>query len=1093
MKNEDATESTVDVDVYDGEVALDWIEREIFAQDTEFSSAGEIGDLSDIKEINPLNADIQLARITRLGHRDKFPRPYDWENLVPLLNPGEELLWIVSKHEGECRVYLGVKFERTEQITLRKADARDGHFAAICNAFARRAFPESRYEKLNSDQVQSFLVEQTTLSKDGLTCITGIPSPKRLTQDQLTEDRDEEKRTESGLNDIVESLMGEGDYTVVSVLARAEPAEVRRRFEAKAAVRSDISPLIKQEFNSGETKGTNKGENIQQSRAVLPKMAQLIAGTYKGNKEGRKWGTRPVPSLQYGKSHQENKSISHSLVNARLEFLDEQIKLSMQHLQQAAGTGGYYGSVLVYAKSEQARGRLANTLTAALSGTHSYIRPMQALPFSGPGADFYFKFCAPVHKVIDQIGLDVEILTCGQAQRLFLLPDRELPGCGLKRSVFYGQPESGSCKSSGTILGNIAFDGVTTLGLSAKDLCSHLFLVGTTGSGKSERAVSILNSIPRDEFQVIVLETAKKTYRDRLFRGEAPLVYTLGDSTRRPLRINPFYFDPGTSLKRHISVLSDAMSELLPVEALIGPKLREAIEACYRTCQWDMERSEYFGDAAPRYPDMTLFIREVYRICESLEDYGAEVKGNYKGALLNRARLFIDDVYQDIFAFEGNLPFDELFPRDTIIEMEEMPPSDINMPAFIVSILLERLRAARFLQQQQDTKRRKSKGIVLAIEEAHNILHRKFEQATDERQAGRGKRLIEQVVRLLQEGRGLGISVVVVDQSAQYLADAVIANTNTKIVHRQEDGNEVETVGKALGLPEDDRDDLQKLEDGECIIKSKAFSRPIKLVSIPEKNLQRTRKWDPFLDVPPAPPYHLCYKLLSNLIDERWSLSAVLQAGEGIADLLKHDTALMRHVVGRFIAIETRFPPERKEELLQLSCDVQGPSTFEEVLWFLRPAPTQDTSAFNHLLFHLFGLGGREIQNALIYIQENKKSFGPMWLRSQVEAFLQAIQVDMASLNLNGSGSVYAWEWFNSVTEALYQWLEACNNESGGPPDYGPLIALKLNRGFTKYLMPVLFSDYAREKHMNLSQAREGLRLLQESTTMLKILKKEGA
>ncbi len=321
----------------------------------------------------------------------------------------------------------------------------------------------------------------------------------------------------------------------------------------------------------------------------------------------------------------------------------------------------------------------------------------------------------------------------------------------------------------------------------------------------------------------------------------------LGDARHSPFRLNPFYFDPGTSLKQHISVLADAMGELLPVEALIAPKLREAAELCYRECGWDIESGRFLGISKPEYPDMIRFNLAVHDICRTFEDYGPEVRANYKGALLNRARIFIDDLYQDIFAVDGNRPFDDLFDRDTIIEMEEMPPSEINMPAFIISMVLQRLRAHRFRVQAEIAclKRegreadavdlgRRYPPVLLVVEEAHNVLHRKFEQERSEREAGKGKRLVEQVGRLMMEGRALGIGVMVVDQSPKNLADAVIANTNTKLVFRQEDGDEVKAIGTALGIPEKDWPDLQRLADGECVVKSKGWSSPVKLAGLEE-------------------------------------------------------------------------------------------------------------------------------------------------------------------------------------------------------------------------------------------------------------------
>ena len=45
--------------------------------------------------------DVFLRRVERLGYKGAFPRPYDWENLLPQLQSDEELLWIIRKRGSE--------------------------------------------------------------------------------------------------------------------------------------------------------------------------------------------------------------------------------------------------------------------------------------------------------------------------------------------------------------------------------------------------------------------------------------------------------------------------------------------------------------------------------------------------------------------------------------------------------------------------------------------------------------------------------------------------------------------------------------------------------------------------------------------------------------------------------------------------------------------------------------------------------------------------------------------------------------------------------------------------------------------------------
>jgi DNA helicase HerA-like ATPase len=946
---------------------------ELLADETRFDEPGLIEALPDCLAVNPGLADVQLAEISRLGHRDKFPRPHDWENLLPMLLPGEELLWIVRKkmeeeEKGRFLVYLGLKSCRAELPDRKAVTRRLNRFNVMCNSFARRCFPESSLRLLSPRETETLLGEIDQGSCTGTTLVTGIPSPKKIPTDELSEDRDEERRPFASLNDVLEPTIEESAFTLVFVVARADATAIRSRFEAKAVLRDELAPLVKQEVTGSVSKtkeehrdtSTTESTNItyQERRSILANLSQGILGTGCYDKDGSwipksPWGRRPAPSSQTGsttgrsegesKSVQENKSVGFSRINAKLEVLDESLKLSMRHLQQTSGTGGYYGSVFVYADDPHRRSRIAGCLCSALSGAHTHIRPMQELPFRGKACNFHLHSSLAAHDMMGQLGVGIEILNTDQAGHLLLLPDADLPGLETKRSVFYGRPAVTATEELGVHIGEMAFHRPTlespdeqasverskraALRLDEDELCSHVLIVGTTGSGKTERMVHILNGISSENFRVIVLETAKKTYRNRLCRGgKTPLVYTLGDSSKRPFRINPFFFDPGTSLKRHISILADALSELLPMEALIGPKLREAIERSYSQCGWNVETGEYEGAEDPVYPDMIRFNAEVHEICRTLDDYGAEVKANYKGALLNRARIFLDEVYQDIFAFGGNKTFDDLFPKDTIIEMEEMPPSEIHMPAFIMSIVIERLRAYR-AQQMLVSPEEAGPKVILVIEEAHNILHRKLEQRTGEHQAGRGARLLEQVVRLLQEGRQMGIGIMVADQSAQYLASAVVANTNTKIVYRQEDWDEVKTVGSAIGLLEEDWADLQKLQNGECIVRTGMSLRPVKLSRI--SSVQKPMNWNPFDGYPQAPNYFRAAKALEWLWTHCLAPEDLAKFCDAFIKWASSDYKLIRFVVGRQLALQNA---QNAHEFVGRAAGIKSRDQLEELL-----------------------------------------------------------------------------------------------------------------------------------------------------------------
>lgn len=900
---------------------------------------GVLQDLTGRAVVRPGLAELQLARVHRLGRRDKYPRPYDWENLLPLLRDGDELLWIVRKDRGAFSVHIGLKPNRVVAPMRDTVQHRKSDFAALLRHFERRCFPESRTERLRAGEADTACGEFAGLARDHFVLVSGTPSPKVLEGSEIFERRDEERRPYASLNDALEPFAGERSFAIVFSVCRAGTAELDQTLTRLTGARSLIHPYIEYELGKNqvvqrgghrdEARGSHANEGRQSQPHLGAKLWQLMVGN-EPTGEGR---NSPSVSYQRGTSetetvgenwgvqrgHNENRQI----LDANLELIDERLKLMIQHLTPAMGTGAYYGSAAVYSEDVGTSLRIGRAVIGALSGSQSHVRPFSAIPYRG-NAQALLRFNGAPHTLLSGVAL----LNTQQAGQLLMTPEAELPGLMLKRNVFYGRAVKKDDKPDGlpsAALGRLSFmsgENVpkeeAALFVRASELLSHVLVSGTTGSGKTVRTVEILNGLDPQHFRVVVIETAKKTFRRLLRRGGQPKVYSLG-APGEQLRINPFFFDPGTSLKRHISVVCDALADLLPVEALIGPKLREAVLNCYREHSWNIETGTYVGVGEPEYPDVIDLNVHVTRVCASLQ-YSQELNQNYMGALLGRSRLFIDDLYQDIFGHSGNAPIGDLFAEDTIIELDDLPPSEINMPAFVVSLVLQRLRAQAVLQRNASSGPPLPYHLVV-IEEAHNILHKKLEAETDARQTGGGRHLLEQVVRLLQEGRDLGIGVIVVDQSPASLAGAVLKNTNTKLVHRLVDGEETKAIGSAIGLDENEWPDIAQLEDGECVASVKGASKPIKLAPYDDTERASEQKLEIAASAPPD--YVGAYRCLDSHCNKSCTLIQVTAAAEALMRACGGSLALANYNMGRYLAWNERLG-EGVERVAPTVADVPG-------------------------------------------------------------------------------------------------------------------------------------------------------------------------
>lgn len=887
-------------------------------------------DLQELSEpgilICPGLKDIQMAQITRLGHKDSIPRPWDWENLLSSLRDGEELLWIASKEHSQFSLTIALKQNKFVVEDVNTVRDRSKRFSALAGGFYRRAFPESKLERLEQKQIDSVLSSISDLSEEECILVTGVPSPKHLEAKTVVQTRKDAGKAYSSLNDVLEALMEEEKFNLVFSLTKASAADVLEEINKLNKVRSELSPHLKWQETSGTSSQTGSqrsqstsetsGKTLQESSSIGRSIWKALFGAKKDSKGLRKVAPSYSTTGTFSEtkttseSISESRSISSSFSDSGLVMIDNHLELLVEHLRQCQGTGGYYGAVAVHAPDPYSRRRIANCLVGVLSGSQTQLRPFQQLECTGPDACFDIKCNLPPCNVVDGVAL----MNVHHASALFLLPESELPGLQLKRSIFYGRASerepSDENVSSYVSLGTAAFgdptligeEGVTTgrtrrqISIPSRHLLSHMLITGATGSGKTIRAIKTLNRLPEEYFTIHVLETAKKVYRSQLRRGKTlPTIFNLGGFDGKPLRINPFYFDNRTSLKRHISVLCDALSDLLPVEALIGPKLREAVLNCYNSSGWNIETGRYEGsEGAAIFPDMIDFNREIARICSRLS-YSSELNENYRGALSGRARVFIDDLYQDVFSYDGNAPFEDLFGEDCIIELADLPPSEINMPGFIVSLYLERLRAWRSAKLDPGA----PPYSLVVIEEAHNILHKRHEQEKNQYQTGGGKHLVEQVNRLLQEGRELGIGVMVVDQSPRSLADSVMVNTNTKLVHRLLDGDEAGTIGKSIGLKPDEWQDIHFLEDGECIVSLKHGGRPHKMAPFDEFELPE--RFTSSAEERRPPEYAAGERLLVG-ISMRSSLYAIRLASEELLRFCNGDLALADYMIGKHLA-----------------------------------------------------------------------------------------------------------------------------------------------------------------------------------------------
>ena len=352
--------------------------------------------------------------------------------------------------------------------------------------------------------------------------------------------------------------------------------------------------------------------------------------------------------------------------------------------------------------------------------------------------------------------------------------------------------------------------------LALKNLASHTFITGSTGSGKSFTIYKLLSELKKKNLKFLVIEPAKGEYKNE-FGKDVEMVYGTNPNLRNTslLRINPFSFGGDTHILEHLDRLIEIFNVCWPMYAAMPAVLKDAVEKSYEDCGWDLAKStnKYDNKLFPTFADVT---RNIKTIIDS-SDYDAENKGAYKGSLITRLRSLTTGLYGQIFT-DDELPLEDLFEKNVIVDLSRVGASDTK--SLIMGLLVLKLQEYRMNQGASELKH------ITVLEEAHNLLKRTSTEQSTESSNLMGKS-VEMLTNSIAEMRAFGEGFIIADQAPGLLDMAVIRNTNTKIILRLPDQSDRELVGKAANLNEEQITEIARLPCGVSAVYQNEWFEPV--------------------------------------------------------------------------------------------------------------------------------------------------------------------------------------------------------------------------------------------------------------------------
>ena len=516
---------------------------------------------------------------------------------------------------------------------------------------------------------------------------------------------------------------------------------------------------------------------------------------------------------------------SKTYENFEVKHTIDQIEQQMERLEEAVSFGLWRFATYVISSDYSITDKVASMFLSLTQGKASFVERSAINKWlsSFKGINEIFGSLLQLrHPLFQKDNLEpvsaTTIVSGIELARSLSFPQKSVSGFPVYQCARFGRNSIYSDNEETIQLGNIYHMRCVeeaNVDLVRNSLTSHVFVTGSTGSGKSNTVFKLLNQV---NVPFLVVEPAKGEYKD-VFGGN-PDVRVLGTNPKisELLRINPFEFPKEIAVCEHIDRLVELFNVCWPMYAAMPAILKDAMINAYKTAGWDIECSENSIDDK-LFPTFTDLLQQISYVLDQSE-YSADNKSDYTGALKTRVKSLTNGLNGLVFTADS-IPDSELFDKKVIIDLSRV--GSVETRSLIMGILVMKLQEYRMSDSRPSNM---ALTHLTVLEEAHNLLKKTSTEQSSESSNITGKS-VEMITSAIAEMRSYGEGFVIVDQAPGLLDMSVIRNTNTKIIHRLPDQMDRELVGRAAGLNDQQIDELAKLECGVAAIYQNDWIEPV--------------------------------------------------------------------------------------------------------------------------------------------------------------------------------------------------------------------------------------------------------------------------
>lgn len=613
-------------------------------------------------------------------------------------------------------------------------------------------------------------------------------------------------------------------------------------------------------INSSLTSSTTKTITDTASKAVTDTVSNAVAktlgnainnsqtisnGTYNGANAGANFGANFARASNVSASVGKGEAITQTFTNYNIKHTLDVLEEQMKRLEQSTALGMWDFAAYILSEDSNVANNVAHSYLALTQGETSYLSKTAINLWRGDLGkaskdaeeicSYVKEFRHPLfglnpNKLEENIDFNaypsvVTATTTLSGKELSYslnFPRKSIAGLPVIECVEFGRgvvTYNETSNGDSIHIGNIFHMNNkenTSVDLNLKSLDSHVFITGSTGSGKSNTVFKLLSEVQEKKIPFLVVEPAKGEYKN-IFHDIAS-VYGTNPYLTPLLKLNPFSFPEGTHVFEHMDRLVEIFNVCWPMYAAMPAVLKSAIEKSYEDCGWDLVSStnRYSNSIYPTFKDVARNIKLI--INES--EYDTENKGAYKGSLLTRLKSLTNGINGLVFASD-ELTNQQLFDENVIIDLSRVGSNETK--SLIMGILVLKLQEYRMSKSNVMNSNLKH---VTVLEEAHNLL--KNVSSTQVLDTGNlAGKSVEMISNAIAEMRAYGEGFIIVDQAPGLLDKSTIRNTNTKIIMRLPDKTDRDLVGLAANLNEDQILELAKIPCGVGAIYQNEWIQPV--------------------------------------------------------------------------------------------------------------------------------------------------------------------------------------------------------------------------------------------------------------------------